>query len=91
MNQVDVLHGAITARHIKHLNIISCEFANDGSLERILSACTCTNVERMTVNCNYISEYSALSRLLSDPATILQWLAVINRSPELNNEERHVD
>jgi hypothetical protein len=45
--QVDSLHGAISGRNLKYFGIDRCKFTNDGSLERVLSACT--NVEVMGV------------------------------------------
>jgi hypothetical protein len=34
-DQVEVLHGAMTASRLKNLDIRTCKFANDGSLEQI--------------------------------------------------------
>jgi hypothetical protein len=86
-DQVDSLHGAITAIRLKHLCIKNSRFARDGSLERILA--DCANVEKMFIRCNPISENSAFSRLLCDSTTILQYLNVSSYYlKELNNEER---
>lgn len=87
-DQVDSLRGAIIGRHLKHLCIKNTQFSNDGSLEEILSVCT--NVEELAVPCRLISHYSALSRLLRDSNTILQYLDVYSYGrTELNNEVRH--
>jgi hypothetical protein len=70
MDQVDVLHQAIAASRLKHLSIVGCKLANDGSLEKILSACI--NVKEMWVPCHSISQYSALSMLFRNSTAILQ-------------------
>jgi hypothetical protein len=71
--QVDVLQGTISAAaHQKYLDIKECDFANDGSLEQILLACTM--VERMDVRCKFISQYSALLALFQDLANNLEIL-----------------
>jgi hypothetical protein len=58
-DQVDVLHGAIpAATQLKRLDSCGCEFANDGSLEQILLACT--KVENMQIRvCIYLPLFRA--------------------------------
>lgn len=84
--QVDVLRGAIAAKQLKYLCIDECKCANDGSLERILSACN--TVEHMSVTCEFNSHCSALSTLLQDPTNILEKLDITERI-NVNGLEEH--
>ncbi|KAL7502391.1 hypothetical protein ACHAXN_000361 [Cyclotella atomus] len=77
-DQVDVMQEAIAATRLELLCIHTCRYANDGSLEQILSACT--NVEHMRVHCEFTSHYSALLMLLQDPTNILETIDVHART-----------
>jgi hypothetical protein len=64
-DQVDLLQGAIpAATQLKKHDTSRSHFANDGSLEWILLACT--KVKRMVFTCEFVSHYAALSTLLQD-------------------------
>ena len=84
---VDVLQEAIAATHLKHLDISGCSFANDGSLERILLACTKKKCMRVTA-CDFISHYSALSTLLQDPTNILENVELLGRG-HIDDNDNH--
>jgi hypothetical protein len=77
-DQVDVLQEAIEATQLKHIDIDACTFANDGTLEQLLSACT--KVKNMRVRCEFISHFSALSTLLQDTTNSLENMVAFTRA-----------
>jgi hypothetical protein len=61
-----------------------CNFENDESFERIIEGCS--RVERLYVDCEYNSQFTAVASLLQDPANELRDLSLNLVFGHLDNE-----
>jgi hypothetical protein len=82
-DQVDILHGASATAQLKNLDMLGCSFANDGSLEHFLSACT--KVEHLRVSCKFISIILQFQHFFGIRLTSWKiWNYVMNKYTDMN-------